>query len=119
MCEMHFEAANYKSPAERFVNRLAVFGGVLFGLAFAALLVVRWESGEGILFKIIGGTIFGFGAFAIFWWFVSASIAPQFAPSHSKEARNAVRITGYWPQNQIVQLEFNHESLAEIVQKMN
>jgi hypothetical protein len=59
------------------------------------------------------------GAFAIFWWIVSASIAPLFASSHSKEARNAVRITGYWPQNQIVQLEFIHESLAELLQKTN
>jgi hypothetical protein len=113
MCELHFEAASFKSPAERLGNWLAVFGGIVFGLACGILLVFRWATDEHILFKLIGGGIFGLGAFAIFWWIVSASIAPLFASSETKEARSAVRITEYWPQNQIVQLEFIHESLAE------
>lgn len=115
MCDMHFEAATHQSPAERFVHRLAVFGGGFFGLACAILLFLRWESGEGVLIKIIGGILFGLGAFALFWWILSASVAPQFASAESKEARTAVRITGYWPQNQMVQLDFNHDSLAERV----
>ena len=119
MCDMHYEAASFKGPAERLVNWLAIFGGGVFGLACAVLLIFRWETDENILFKLLGGGIFGIGAFAIFWWIVSASIAPHFASSHSKEARHAVRITGYWPQNQIVQLEFRNDSLAEIVQKAN
>lgn len=119
MCAMHFETANSKSPAERLVNWLAVFGGILFGLACGILLVFRWVTDENILFKLLGGGIFGLGTFAIFWWIVSASIAPLFASSEAKEARTAVRITGYWPQSQIVQLEFRHESLTEMILKAN
>jgi hypothetical protein len=119
MCAVHFDAATFKSPAERLINGLAVFGGMLLGLVCAVLLVFRWETDENIIFKLFGGGIFGLGAFAIFWWIVSASIAPLFASSESKEARSAVRITGYWPQNQIVQLEFRHESLAELALKAN
>jgi len=117
MCELHFQAATFKSPAERFVNWVAVYGGIFFGLACAILAVFRWVTDEHIVVKILSGGIFGLGAFIIFWWFVSAAIAPQFASSGSKEARNAVRITGYWPQNQIVQLEFKNESLAEMMLK--
>ena len=119
MCEMHFDTASFKSPAERFIHWLAVFGGIAFGLVCAVLLILRWESSEGILFKLPGGGLFGIGALAIFWWIVSVSIAPLFASADSKEARTAVRITAYWPQNQIVQPEFRNESLAETVLKPN
>ena len=119
MCDSHFEAASYKSPAERFVNWVAVFGGALFGLFCAVLLVLRWQTDENILFKLFGGGIFGLGVFAVFWWIVSASIAPLFASSDSKEARNAVRITRYWPREQIAQLEFKNENLVDLIQKTN
>ena len=112
MCDSHFEAASYKSPAERLVNWAAVFGGALFGLICATLLVLRWQTDENILFKLLGGGIFGLGAFAIVWWIVTASIAPLFAASQSKEARNAVRITHYWPAEKVVQLKFENDSLA-------
>ena len=52
---MHFEAASFKSPAERLVNWLAVFGGMLFGLACVILLVFRRETDEHILFKYSAG----------------------------------------------------------------
>jgi hypothetical protein len=44
-------------------------------------------------------------------------VAPLFAEPESKEARNAVRITHYWPSNQVVRLKFQNEQLAEIVEK--
>ncbi len=119
MCESHYEAAGYKSPAERLVNWLAIFGGGFFGLLCGILLIFRWETNEHILFKLFGGGIFALGVFAIFWWIVTDSVAPLFASARSKEARTAVRILHYWPQNQIAQLEFRHESLADMVQKTN
>ncbi len=47
------------------------------------------------------------------------AIAPRFAVPESKEARNAVRITHYWPKDKFVRLAFENEQLAEIVQKAN
>ena len=58
MCEMHFEAASYKGPAERFVNWFAVFGGILAGLTVAAIAVMNWESPEPLLVKLFGGGLF-------------------------------------------------------------
>lgn len=119
MCGQHFEAASTKSPAEKFVDGLAVYGGILVGLLVATIGFMRWEGDVNIIGKLFGSGLFGFGGFIIFWWITSASIAPIFAAPDSKEARNAVQIAFYWPQNKIVRLEFKNNSLAEMVQKEN
>ena len=117
MCDIHFSAANFKGPAERFVNLLAVLGGVLAGLASAIVGFMRWEGQVNILFKLFGCGLFGFGAFIIFWWIVSASIASLFAAPQSKEARNAVRIARFWPGEEIVRLDFEQELIADLMNK--
>jgi hypothetical protein len=121
MCDQHFEAASYKGTAERLVGALGVGIGILFGIFAAAMLVLRWRgTGEGnIILNLLVAGVFGLGMFLIFWAVISLSIAPHFADAASKEARNAVRITRYWPKDQFVRLSFENEQLAEIVQNAN
>jgi hypothetical protein len=121
MCEQHFSAASYKGPAERFVGILGVVIGILVGIFATVMLILRWRgTGEGnIPLNLLVGGIFGLGMYLITWFVISYSVAPLFAERDSKEARNAVRITRYWPRDQFVRLSFENEQLAEIVQKTN
>jgi hypothetical protein len=48
---------------------------------------------------------------------ISIWLASLFAEPASLEARKAVKITHCWTTDQIAQLEFQHEQLAEMVQK--
>ena len=121
MCDHHFDAASFKGTAEKLVGTLGVIIGILFGLFAAAMLILRWRgTGEGnILLNLLVGGVFGIGIFLIVWAMISLSIAPLFADRASKEARNAVRITHYWPKDQFVRLSFENEQLAEIVQRLS
>jgi hypothetical protein len=121
MCDLHFQAARLKGTVEKLVGKLAVIGGILAGLFAAIILFVRWEGNgaNNIILKLFGGGVFGLGIFLIVWALIALSVAPLFAEPESKEARNAVRITHYWPKDQIVRLEFQNEQLAEIVEKSN
>jgi hypothetical protein len=121
MCDMHFEAASFKGTAEKLVGTLGVIGGILAGLFSAVVLFVRWEgTGEGnIILKLFAGGVFGVGIFLIVWVVIALSVAPLFAEPESKEARNAVRITHYWPREQVVRLDFQNEQLAEMVEQAN
>ena len=120
-CDLHFQAASFKGTVEKLVGKLAVIGGILAGLIAAMILFVRWEGNgaNNIILKLFGGGVFGLGMFLIVWALIALSVAPLFAEPESKEARNAVRITHYWPKDQIVRLEFQNEQLAEIVEKTN
>jgi hypothetical protein len=119
MCDPHFDAASFKGSAEKFVGTLGVMGGILVGLFAAVILMLRWQGAgaDNIILKLFAGGIFGFGIFLIVWAVIALSVAPLFAEPESKEARNAVRITHYWPSNQVVRLKFQNEQLAEIVEK--
>lgn len=121
MCDLHFQAASFKGTVEKLFGKLAVIGGILAGLFAAIILFVRWEGNgaNNIILKLFGGGVFGLGIFLIVWALIALSVAPLFAEPESKEARNAVRITRYWPKDQIVRLEFQNEQLAEIVEKTN
>lgn len=121
MCEQHFNAASSKGPAERFVGMLGVIGAIPVGIFATVMLITYWQgTGQGnIPLNLLVGGIFGIGMALIVWAVVSLSIAPLFAEQDSKEARNAVRITHYWPKDQFVRLTFEQEQLAEIVQKAN
>ena len=121
MCDLHFQSASFKGTVEKLVGKLAVIGGILAGLFAAIILFVRWEGNgaNNIILKLFGGGVFGLGIFLIVWALIALSVAPLFAEPESKEARNAVRITHYWPKDQIVRLEFQNEQLAEIVEKTN
>ena len=121
MCDLHFEAASFKGTAEKLVGTLGVIGGILAGLFAAIILMVRWRgTGEGnLILNLFAGGVFGLGIFLIVWAVFALSVAPLFAEPESKEARNAVRITRYWPSDKVVQLEFQNEQLAEIVGTAN
>jgi hypothetical protein len=121
MCEQHFNAASFKGPAERLVGPLGVILGILVGIFATVMLIWHWHgTGQGnIPLNLLIGGIFGIGTFLIIWAIVSLSVAPLFADRDSKEARNTVRITHYWPKDQFVRLTFENEQLAEIVQEAN
>jgi len=121
MCDLHFEAASFTGTAEKLVGTLGVIGGILAGLFAAIILMVRWRgTGEGnLILNLFAGGVFGLGIFLIIWAVFALSVAPLFAEPESKEARNAVRITRYWPSDKVVQLEFQNEQLAEIVGTAN
>jgi hypothetical protein len=121
MCDPHFEAASFKGSAEKLVGALGVVGGILAGLFAAVILMVRWQGtgADNIILKLFAGSIFGLGIFLIVWAVMALSVAPLFAERESKEARNAVTITHYWPKDQVVRLKFQNEQLAEIVANIN
>lgn len=121
MCDLHYEAASFKGTAEKLVGTLGVMIGILIGLFAAVMLILRWQgAGEGNIFlKLFAGGVFGIGIYLIVWAVISLSIAPLFAERESKEARNAVRITRYWPGEQVIRLDFQNEQLAEIVGRPN
>jgi hypothetical protein len=121
MCDPHFEAASFKGSAEKLVGALGVVGGILAGLFAAVILMVRWQGtgADNIILKLFAGGIFGVGIFLIVWAVMALSVAPLFAERESKEARNAVTITHYWPKDQVVRLKFQNEQLAEIVANIN
>jgi hypothetical protein len=121
MCDLHFEAASFKGTAEKLVGTLGVISGILAGLFSAVMLFGRWQGtgANNIILKLFAGGVFGVGIFLMAWVVFALSVAPLFAEPESKEARNAVRITHYWPKDQIVRLDFQNEQLAEIVGKTN
>jgi hypothetical protein len=121
MCDLHFEAASFKGTAEKLVGTLGVIGGILAGLFAAIILMARWRgTGEGnLILNLFAGGVFGLGIFLIVWAVVALSVAPLFAEPESQEARNAIRITRYWPSDKVVRLEFQNEQLADIVGAAN
>jgi hypothetical protein len=121
MCELHFEAASFKGTAEKLVGTLGMIAGILAGLTAMIVLLMHWVStGEkNLVLNFFAGGVFGLGIFVMVWAAISLGLPPLFAAPESKEARNAVKITHYWPNDQFVRLEFQNESLAEIVQKAN
>src|SRR5689334_11646497 len=119
MCDSHFQIASFKGIAEKLIGTLAVIGGILAGFFAAIVLFVRWEGAENIFLKLFAGGIFGLGIFLIVWAVIALSVAPLFAEPESKEARGAVKITHYWPREQVVRLEFQNEQVAELVKKLN
>lgn len=63
--------------------------------------------------------IVGFGGFILAWWVIAVLIAPLFAASTSKEARNAVKIILVQPFDQRMVLAFRNEAMADAVESMN
>lgn len=119
MCELDYQNAMHKSLAERLVGRAGVLLGLAAWVAASYLLMVHWaDTGqENLILNLFSASIFGFGLFLILWALISVGLAPVFADPESKQARNAVRITRYWPKDQYLRLEFQNESLAETVAK--
>jgi hypothetical protein len=116
MCQPHYEAASHKGPIERLIGCLGVAGGVLIGILAVVILMLHWDGDGGILAKLFVGAIFGFGMFILAWWIIAVLIAPLFAAPESKEARSTVRIVRFQPWDQMVQLEFRNEQMANLLQ---
>lgn len=121
MCDLHFEAASFKSTAEKLVSTFGLIIGILLAIIAIIVLMMRWVSPEAthIVLRLLLGSIFGFGAFIMVWALFSFWLAPMFAEPESNEARNAIKITQVSPQGNILRLEFSNEQLAEIVQELN
>jgi hypothetical protein len=119
MCAVHHEVASHKGQAERTVGCLGVVGGALFGIVSVIFLLSRWEGGGGVFAKIFMGLLVGFGMFVLAWWIVADQLAPLFAVSKAKEARDAVQITLVRPFDKRMVLLFSNEAMAEFVEKMN
>ena len=119
MCNTHFEAASFKGTAEKLVGTFGIIGGIGAGILAAIILWIAWQPTEydSLILKLFAGWVFGFGIFIMVWALIALGLAPLFAEPASKEARNAVRITHYWPKDQVVRLDFKNEHLAEIVQR--
>lgn len=119
MCSQHFESASFKGTAEKLVGTLGLIGGIGAGLLVTIILLISWQetSHDSLILKLFAGGVFGLGIFVMVWAVIALGLAPLFAEPTSKEARNAVRITHYWPKDQFVRLEFENEPLAEIVQR--
>ena len=111
MCDVHFEKASFKSPAEKLVGGpLAVIGGLLIGILGAWLAGRPWDPQFQI--GLIPSAFMAL-IFAAIAWAVIIYYAPKFADPASKEARDAVKITRYEPARQMVRLEFRHEEVAQ------
>lgn len=119
MCSSHFEAASAKSTAEKLIAILAVIIGIGMGFSALVILIMRWVGDDSLILKLIIGSIVGFGVFVMAWALVALWIAPMFASTESKEARNAVRIVLVSPYAETLRLDFKNEQLAEIIQKEN
>jgi len=57
------------------------------------------------------------GLFLTLWAATTFWLASSFASSDAKQARNAVRLTHYWPKDQFIRLDFENEQLAEMVER--
>jgi uncharacterized membrane protein len=121
MCDQHFDAASFKGTAERLIGLVGVVIGIIVGLMSMVILILHWQgTGQGnIVLNLLLGGVVGLGMFLAVWALISLSIASLFADPASKEARNAVQVTHYWPHDKFVRLRFEQEQLAEIVQSMS
>jgi hypothetical protein len=119
MCEAHFAAASYKSPAEKAMGCLGIVFGILAGISAAILLFLRWQGSGGLILKLALGALFGFGMFVLVWWLLAIVIAPHLAAPKSKQIRNAVRIIRYVPGEQLVQLDFMNEQMLPLFELAN
>jgi hypothetical protein len=119
LCDAHYTVASYKSTAEKVLGYLGIGVGILTGIAGALLLVVRWQGSGGLLLKIFMGALAGFGFFVLVWWLIAIVIAPNFADPGSKEIRRAVRIMRYLRSEQLVELSFVNEQMAQEMEKLN
>ena len=119
ICDLHYEAASAKNAAEKLIAILAVILGICMGLAALVILIMRWVGDNSLILKLIISSIVGFGVFVMAWALIALWVAPMFASTESKEARNAVRIVLVSPHAEVLRLEFKNEQLAEIIQKEN
>ena len=119
MCDSHYQTASFKSTGERLTEILGLIGGIVAGIFGAILLFLRWQGDANWIVKIFAGGVVGFGFFILTWWVIAVLIAPHLATPESREVRSAVIISRYIPRDQLVQLEFRNERMADLMQEIN
>jgi hypothetical protein len=121
LCGTHHAQAAAKSPAEKTAAKIGLIAGAVIGLVSAAGLLAYWaSSGQGsLVLNIFLALVLGAGFFLIVWLATAFWLAPSFANPESKKARQAVRIMAYWPRDEVMQLEFENETAADLVAGMN
>ncbi len=119
MCDLHYGFANETSKAERLVGRLGMIVGLMVWMITSGALLVYWAGTEqgNLVLNLFSAGVLGCGLFLIVWAATTFWLAPYFASGDSKQARNAVRLTHYWPRDELIRLDFENEQLAEIVER--
>jgi hypothetical protein len=110
MCEMHYQIASEKSPAERLGGRLGLIVGLLIWVVSSGALLIYWEGTQqgNLVLNLFSAGVLGCGLFLIVWAATTFWLAPSFAGSDAKQARNAVKLTHYWPKDQFLRLDFEN-----------
>lgn len=117
MCDLHFHSASQKGAAEKWIHRFGAVAGILAGLVAIILLLCGEAITQGnLLLHLFAPGILATPIYLMVWAIISLIVAPLFAETASKEARDAVRLVRYWPKDQFVRLKFQDEQLADIVQ---
>src|SRR5258708_33875322 len=118
MCEADYQAAIFKSHAEKVMEWMSLVAGTALGLTITIALLRFWSSTgqENFILNLFSGGIMGVGVFLVIWASGLTWLVPLFAQPESRAARNAVRIERYRPLTQYVSLKFQNELLAELVE---
>jgi len=117
LCADHFAVAISKNPAEKLVEKAGIFLGILAALGTFFFLLSYWSKSEqgSLVLNILLAAFIGLGAFLITWVSLAFFGAPLFADKNTKAIREAVKIKGFWPNSQELQLEFKNERVAEFI----
>jgi hypothetical protein len=118
LCAEHYRVATHKNPAEILVGRIGFWLGVLAGVATGGGLLIYWfvhRQGTPLLNIPIALAI-GTGFFLILWSSSIFWLAPQFADPQSRQVRESVRILHFWPGDDLLELEFQNERAAHLVE---
>lgn len=115
LCAEHLALAKAKSRAEIFFERVGLYGGILVGLLIFAGLLLYWaDTGQGsLILNVLLAGVVGVGFFLIVWISTKFWLAPAFASSETKAARNSVRLLSYAPMKDVLELAFSNATLAE------
>lgn len=121
MCKNHYLQAKTKSPSERTCERIGMIVGGIVGLLVMGALLNYWSaSNQGAMgLNLLLAGVVGLGAFLIVWVTTLLWIAPRYAFSEAKAARNSVRLEKYSPAQEILELSFVNERVADQVVRQN
>ncbi len=115
MCSAHYDMAKTKSPAEKMSEKAGLIAGLVLAVIVAGSLLVWWNNtGQGnLILNIFIGLIAGAGFGMVLWAALAFWIAPMFASPESRLARHAVKLTRFYPGNNVLELEFANEQMAQ------
>ena len=119
MCDLDYGFASEKNEAERLVGWIGLVAGLAVWAITAGALLIYWAGTQqgNFFLNLFLANILGSGLFLTLWVAMTFWLAPYFANSDAKQARNAVRLTHYWPKDEFIRLGFENEQLAEMVER--